>query len=913
MSSGGPERFLDRLGLGRIPTEASVEWEIEHHMAELVDRLIDEGWSQDDALEEAGRRFGDPSRYRSSMRRAHQAGATRRRLSASVDFLTSTVTSTLRGVRRRPGFAAAVVLTLGLGIGANATMYGIVDRLLLSPPEHVVAPERVRRVLAERISPLTGEVTRQAAMSYPDFEDLQKHERLSAAAYYGPDEMTVGTGDETARARVTLVSSEFFPLLGAQPTLGRFFTPEETAIGAPLAVVLSAEYWQRVYGSDPDVLGRTVEVDGHRYTVIGVAPAHFTGVDLRAVDLWLPLEANRALDEEFMSCLNAGYGCFWLSSVVRLDEGIAVEQAQAEATRLRQNGRAADPDPSRRAEAGEVILAPLVRAAGPDPSAESRVARWLMGVAAIVFLVACANVANMLLARGTQLRRETAVRLALGVGRARLVAQMTLEAVLLALVGGALAVAIARWGGEVVRTNLLPGVYFPDEAIGEQVLLFTLAAALMAGLLAGLGPAVQASRSGLSGGLAGGGRGSSGARSRARALLTVAQAAMSVVLLVGAGLFVRSLDALLGQDLGLDLDRVVWADLEFSSPNLDPATRNEAYADAMRAAAAQPSIASVAGTGTPMTLSIAVRMRVPGLDSLPRLPGGGPYLFSVTPGYFETAGIALLDGRAFTEADGADGAPVAVVTQTMAQTLWPEGDALGQCLLVVPRANFFGGEPGEEVCYSVVGVAEDAARSGYRDDPFMAYYVPVAQAPVPFLAAPNSLYARARSDVQEAKTALAATLRDASPLVRWVRVETLREMLDPQARSWTLGATMFTIFGLLALVLSAIGLYAVLAFDVAQRTRELGIRTALGARKGRLLRSVLIRGMGIGAVGIAVGSVAAWLASPYVADLLYEVSPRDPLVLIAVAGVLLGVGGAASLLPGLRATRVDPMIALRSE
>lgn len=589
-----------------------------------------------------------------------------------------------------------------------------------------------------------------------------------------------------------------------------------------------------------------------------------------------------------------------MMAVARLAEGADVGAAEAEATRLHLNGRRDEVDVGRYPAEARILLAPLVAAEGPSASEEAAVARWLAGVSLIVLLIACANVTNLLLARSTRRRREVAVRLALGVPRGRLVGLMTAESLVLALAGGIFAVILARWGGELVRSALLPGVYFPAAAVNGRVLAFTLVASLFAGVAAGLVPAVQGSRADVTRDLGDAARGSSAGRSRLRSFLTVFQAAMSVVLLVGAGLFVRSLHELRSLDLGLDTDRLLLAMIEFRSDDLDDQARNALYDEAIRRVQDLPVVESAAATGVPFQWGMATGLSVPGIDSIPRLPGGGPYYYPVTPGYFVTVGVRILRGRGIEASDGPGDRKVAVVSETMARTIWPEQEALGECLLV--------GRDTEE-CTTVIGVAEDAARGGYQDRPFMAYYLPIGQMD----RASSGLYVRVRGNVDAAARAVAPVLRGFSPEVRYANVRSLEEILSPQARSWTLGATMFSVFGLLALVLSAIGLYGVLAFDVAQRTRELGIRTALGAEQARLLGRVLVQGARLGLVGVVLGLGTAYVAAPYASELLFQVSPRDPGVLASVAGMLVAVSVLASLVPGFRATRVDPVEALRSE
>ena len=825
--------------------------------------------------------------------------------------------SAARTAKRYPAFTAAVTITLGLGIGANATMYGIVDRLLLRPPAHVVDHERVQRMFMEHRSLVgTGELVMNPRTSYRDYEDLKSHEGLAAVAAYRRSSVeTVGNGESATRASVAYASGEFFPLLGVAALRGRFYTAEESAPGSTLTAVLSAEYWTSTYGAGPGVLGRTIEVGGRAHTIIGIAPPGFTGIELGKVDLWLPYEAT-------FEALGLGTfdsrSCCSMRAVVRLQDGVSVQAAEAEATRLLLNARRGASEGPRN-NITRIVFGPLIAAQGPEPSAaqaagesraaESLVARWLVGVSLIVLLIACANVANLLMARGTRQRKEVAVRIALGAARGRVVGQMMVESVLLALAGGLLALMLARWGGEIVRSTLLPDVYFPNSAVTGRLFVFTVVAALVAGVAAGIVPALQGSRADIAGGLGDASRGSSARRSELRGFLTIAQAAMSVVLLVGAGLFVRSLGEVRSLDLGLDIDRLLLASL--AVPVLTPIDEGAAlYDEAIRLVSALPGVRSAAATSRPSFQGPNSRwpISVPGIDSIPLLPGGGPYRYAVSPGYFETVGVAILRGRPFAASDRGDGVRVAVVSETMARTLWPDRDGLGECFVAEDPDSFLRDGQSSQECTTVVGVAEDVARRGFQDEPFMAYYLP--QGYGRFF---EGLYVRAEGDPRGIVNEVAALLRSYSPSVGYTDVQTVEQMLDPQARAWTLGATMFTLFGLLALCLAAIGLYSVLAFDVAQRTRELGIRGALGATKSRLLRSVVYQGAGFGMLGVGLGLGAAYLAAPYAGDLLFEVSPRDPSVFAVVAAALIAVSVAASLIPGLRATHVEPTDALRAE
>ena len=902
MSMDGKAWWRFRPGLLVPGPEEAAELEVQHHLAELIDRLVADGMDPVDARREAERRFGDPGAYRARLEQTERRRRRTMRRTAGWAVLGTALAGTLRDVRRHPGFASAVVLTLGLGIGANAAMFAILDRLLFQPPAHVVDADRVLRVMVERN--FIGRVNRSATIAFPDFEDLLKHTGLGgAAALTGSREATLGSGPEATRVRVVQASHELFPLLGARPALGRFYGAEEDRGGAPGTAVLSQEYWRRALGAAPDAIGRTLEISGVPYTVIGIAPSGFTGVDLAPVDVWVPIRAANGGEDRLTS-----RDFFWMRAVVRLGEGVTVAAAEQEATRVHRAGwqesiAAGHYDPGVR-----VALDPLIEARGPDASAESKVARWLGGVSFIVLLIACANVANLLLARGTRRRREVAVRLALGVERGRMIGLMITESVVLALLGAGVALGMAIWGGAAIRKVLLPGVHFPGPAIGSRILLFTLAAAVLAGLAAGIGPALQATRADLARDLASGGAGSFGRRQGARGLLTVGQAALAVLLLVGAGLFVRSVAEVRRLDLGLDVDNLALVTLELSSRDVD---RSDVYARAMERLRAVPGVESVAATTSPFQYAFATALTVPGWDSLPRLPGGGPYYQQVTPGYFATVGLRLLQGREPLETDGPGDPKVTVVSRTMATTLWPEGNALGRCIYMGGGRR---GEEGEALppppCTTVVGVVEDASRGSLEEEPHMAYYLPAAQHPEERI---MGVYARIGGDSRTVAAEAATALRTIDPAVRYATVRPLRDILDPQARAWTLGAAMFTVFGLLALLVAAIGLYSVLAFDVAQRSRELGIRTALGAERGRLLAVVMADGVRLAGLGVLLGLAAALVAGRYAEGLLFEVSPRDPAVLAAVALTLLAVAALASLVPGLRATRADPMVALRSE
>ena len=908
MSREGPVRRLFRLGLGGPGPRDEVDWEIAHHLAETTDRLVEGGWDPEEARAEAERRFGAKEAYRRRIERIERRRGRMTRWLNMHFAMSEALTSSLRSLMRQPGLTIVVVLTLGIGIGANAAMFTILDRLLFQPPEHVVDHERVRRVIVERT--FLGELRRGGIGTYPDAADLHDHSGLEAVAAYSRQSWTLGRGAEAEKVSGVTAEHTLFPLLGVTAERGRFYGPDDDRPGGEPVVVLGHEFWERWSGSDPNAIGSTLELDGLRLTVIGIAPAGFTGAEIAPVDLWVPLWVGGGLNWGGTGWAE-GRGWYWLSAVARLGDGVTGEAASAEATALHRAGRNEQLEAGRYDPEVRVAFDPLIRARGPEAGAESRVAQWLGGVSLLLLLIVCANVANLLLARGTRTRREVAVRLALGVSARRLVGRELLETALLGMAGSVVGLTVATWGGGAIRSVLLPNVQFPST-LGLRVVAFTVGLSLVAGALAGIAPALQATRLDLTRDLSAGSRNATGG-SRARGILTAGQAALSVVLLVAAGLFVRSVQEVRSLDLGLDVDQLATVILEFqtgdpldgrAAPSLEVDERNRLYGVAVDRLATRAGVTATA-TSSPFGWGFASGLEVPGWDSLPRLPGGGPYHNDVTPGYFETVGLRILQGRAFLPSDSEGGERVTVVSETMARTLWPEDGALGKCLFLAGPND----REVSDVCTSVVGVVEDASRGSLEQEAHMNYYLPLAQRAGARI---NGLYVRA-DDPGETVPRIATSLRDLGPSVRFAQVGTLRDALEPQSRSWTLGAALFSVFGAFALLVAGIGLYGVLAFHVAQRTRELGIRSALGAAKGRLLGGVLTDGVRLTVIGVAIGCGMALVLGPYADPLLFGVSARDPLVLTGVAVTLVGVGILASLLPGLRATRVDPMEALRTD
>jgi predicted permease len=463
--------------------------ELAFHFDKTVRELVAGGWSEAAAREEARRRFGDEKRWRRAMERIDRSGAGWRRVGASLGVLLGHVRYAFRGLRRSPGFTATVVLTFGLGIGANATMFGILDRILLRAPAHIQAPDEVRRLVVERVHPSLGDRTNFARLTYPDYRDLTRAKSFRVAGF-STQEVTLGSGVEAERVPGVLATAGLFPLLGVRPALGRFFTEEEDRLGGPAVVVLGYERWRTHYGGDTGVLGQTIDFGHGPWEVIGVAPAGFTGTELSRVDVWLPLHQAREATTGGTSWYEeAGRGWQWLRLVSRLGAGVPIETAEAEATLLHRQGRAREIEAGRYDAGAGILATPLILARGPDAPAAASVARWLGGVSLLVLFIACANVANLLLARAVRRRREVGIRLALGVSRRSLAALLLTEGTLLALAGGAVAVLFTLWTGDFLRDVLMDGVHWTGAAVGVRVLLFVALLSLLAGVAAALIPA----------------------------------------------------------------------------------------------------------------------------------------------------------------------------------------------------------------------------------------------------------------------------------------------------------------------------------------------------------------------------------------------------------------------------------------
>lgn len=884
----------------------ALDEELAFHLDMTVRELMAGGMGEDDARREARRRFGDLQRTRAAMAAIDRERVGRR---SRVDWWQAVVHDlryALRGLRLKPGFAAAVVLTLALGIGANATMFGIVDRLLLRAPAYMIAPDRVNRVFIARTS--QGKEFTGNYFQYRRYLDLRQWTHsFDVTAAVTRRTAAIGQGIDAKEHDVAAISASTWKLFDARPVLGRFFSEDEDRppYGTPVAV-LSYAFWQSDFAGSRGVLGKRVQIGPTTFTIIGVAPRGFAATELQTPAAFIPITvagAESGRNEAGVPTYHTGYNMSWLQMLVRRKPGVSLEQATADLTNAEHRSYLAEAAgnpglPPIGIARPHVIAAPIQPERGPNESEAAKVATWLVGVALVVLLIACANVGNLLLGRALKRRREIAVRIALGITRGRLLAQLLTESVLLAVLGGAAGILLAHWGGNLLRVTLVPNVEWSSTIADARVLYFAGACALAAGILTGVAPVLQARRTDVAISLKSGAREGTVHRSRLRITLLVAQAALSVVLLVGAGLFVRSLRAVQHLDLGFDAEHLVHVDVNLRGMKLTHDETANMWESLVRRAAQLPSVASASRAATvPFRMTWSEDLHVPGLDSVTRL---GEFDLQLGSGnYFATAGTRILRGRGFDPTDGSNAAKVAVVSESMARTLWPHADALGKCIRL-------GADTAP--CRTVVGVAEDIKTQDLRNDPGLMYYMPVVQ----FRPWAGGLYVRMRGDASKTES-VQRELQRMLPGSAYISITRMSDVIDDITRAWRLGAMMFTIFGLLALALASVGLYSVIAYDVTQRTHEMGVRVALGAQARDVVGLVVREGVGIALAGIAIGTGAAVIGSRFMAPLLFRVSPRDPAVFIGVIVTLLAVATLASLLPAWRAARVDPNVALRAD
>jgi putative ABC transport system permease protein len=852
-----------------------------------------------DARTRARRRFGNATYHKEESRQMSGLGF--------FDTAAQDLRFAARTLRHTPGFTVAAILTLALGIGANTAIFSAVDAMLLRPLPFR-EPDRLMQVSLTTPT-INGQPARDdspwsylKAKTFRDAQDV-----FSSIALYAHEKVTLRAA-ETTREEIEVVDDPYLPTLGLAPSLGRNFLAEENRPNAKRTVLVSESFWNRRLNADPSVLGRTLDLDGAPYTIIGVIPGGFHGLTGQA-DLWMTIGArhpemfqpDEAWDHEF-------------SMVARLKPGVLPERAQTETRVL--GARANSSYMTRGPAPGWAAVAKLLDRTRVDPVVR-RSLLVLLGAVTFVLLIACANLANLFLVRASARQREIAVRLAIGASRRRLVRQLLTESVLLAVLGGVTSVGVAALGVRLLSTlnprsalasqqlGGLGAVSFETIHLDGRALLFALVAAIVTGLLFGLVPAIQATRPSLTAALKEGtaevpARRTFFRRLTTRNALVVIELALALVLLAGSGVMVRSLAHLVAVDPGFDPSGVLTLRLN-STPGTRPRDSLPGfYQTLIGELHALPGVTSVALGDCP-PLSGGCNMTLMAFHDRPRVkPGTEPILgvHWVTPEWFQTLRVPLLSGRLFTDGDALGGRKVVLVNATAARRFWPNESPIGRSVGIY--------QGGFDTAY-VAGVVGDVRFQTIDSVAAADVYLPYAQSP----RGGAMVYLRTSGDPLSLVAAARSKIHDVGADLPVYDVRTLSSRVGDATAQARFSALLLTVFAIAALALATIGIYGVISFAVAQRTREIGIRVALGADRGAVLRLIVGQGAGVAAVGLVLGVVAALAATRVLRALLFDVTPTDPLTLIAVVALLAVAALVACWIPARRAARLQPATALR--
>jgi predicted permease len=865
--------------------DQQLDEEIQSHLQMATRERIERGESAQQAGQAARREFGNEVLVREATRKTWGWNW--------FEQFWQDVGYGLRMLRKNPGFTAIAVLTLALGIGANTAIFSVIDATLLKPLPY---PRPAELVVVFEDKPDQG--IKGTGSSYPDLEEFQRHNQLfhKFGGETRHDLTLTGQGDPTT-VSTGVVTPEIFSVLEAQPLLGRVFRPEDGGSGAAPVVILSENLWRSRFGAEEGILGNSVTLDQRAFTVIGVMPSGFRLPDLpENQDVWIPLRQDPMFGR-WVSRI----GGHWLLVLGRMKAGVSFAQARAEMGIAGAN--LTKEFPAERT-GWKIGLTPLQE----DVVADSKAALLILwGAVGLVLLIACANVANLLLARATSREKEIAVRVALGAGRGRIVRQLLTESVVLGLMGGGAGILLAYWGVRTLSARLPAGLpQWNAISVDGRVLAFALLLAVGTSAIFGFAPALFAADSGLHGNLKESSPGGGGGKNHGiRDVLAVMEIALAMVLLIASGLLARSFFRLMAVKPGFDTQHLVKADIslpqfQYSTPQQWSAFMDQLLAQMQAQAGLRDSAAVV-----PLPLDEGnVNLGFSIVNGSPISPGIVPSadFVAVSPGYFRVMDIPILRGRGFGENDTMDSPRVALISHALARVYFPNQDPIGRQLA-------FGFPPNDGVRREIIGVVGDVRDMALSQSPGPMMYVPFDQAP--FWGA--QVVVKTNLDPSSVAATIRADVRRLDPNLPVTEVRTMPQVLDKSAAEPRFRALLLGAFGAMALLLSAAGVFGVISYSVSRRTREIGIRMALGARPADLLRQVLREGARLAAWGLAIGILAALALTRLMAGLLYGVSASDPVTFAGAGAVLFAVAIIACWIPARRAMRVEPTVALRYE
>ena len=808
----------------------------------------------------------------------------------------------VRNLCKTPGFTAVAAITLALGIGANTAIFSIVNAVLLRP---LPFRDPGRLVQLTEFDTRRGDTASLGSISYPDMVDIRSsNHSFEGVAAFGDNDVTVTGAGQPSHVKAELVTSNLFSLLGVNPSVGRPFSEEEDGPGHHV-VILSDAFWQRHFNADPTIIGRSIDLNGRAFTIVGVMPPGFQyPIQAEAEDMWTSFSRQAEVDNPKDTPATAIRGDHFINVIARLRNNVGLHQANANLAAI--GRQLAQQHPDTNSYTGIAARTEVDYLVG-----ETRTPLLILfGAVGLVLLIACANVANLLLARATARGREIAIRAALGATRWRVIRQLMTEALALSIVGALLGAAVAIWSLAAI-VKLYPS-NLPRAAnisIDYRVLLFSAGLAIITGIIFGLAPALQVSMPDLTEAMRERSRGATSGpvHHRLRSGLVIAQTALGMMLLMGAGLLIRSFHRLSNVNLGFNPEHVLTANFDLSETRYNPDQQDQFFRGFIGRLRALPGVINAAGS-IPLPLSenyFSVNFnRVDRPVSKADEPSAGFYV--VVPGFFETMQIPLVRGRTFDEHDQRNSPPVMIINEQLARKYYPNEDPIGKMMKIgagegVARASY--------KTRQIVGVVGDFRKNDLVTEPYPSYFIPLPQ----LMWGPPTLTIRTAGDPNTVTSEVRKVLSSMDADAPLYNVRTMEDYLALDLGRARFQTTLLSLFAGIALMLTAVGLYGVMAYTVVQRTQEIGIRVALGASRENVLRMILQDSFAMTGLGLLLGTIGALAMSSVLSDLLYEVKALDPLTFVAVAIILAAVSFVGSYLPAWRAARVDPMIALRYE